>query len=148
MPEHDITVGISGGVNFGEKARAAHRGPSLGVSLGYHHDFLGVQLEVGGRREGMTSQVGGSVDIMFWYLALVGGGVTYWKSLSTSHSDIPATAWGVSGFVGIPIPLARLGSGALVLVPYARPGLRFAATDNVQGHHEAGLRLSWSTFDF
>ena len=148
LPHHDVSVGVTGGINFGEEGRGFNRGPTLGLSLGYHHELLGIQAELGGRHEGLSSQLGGSLEVVFWYIALLGGGVTYWEALSEPGRDIPQRAWGISGFVGIPVPIARFESGTLTLVPYARPGLRFVDHDNVQGHHEAGIRLSWTTFRF
>ena len=148
LPSHDVSVGIAGGINFGEEDRTFNRGAVVGLSLGYHHDLLGVQLELASRNEGLALQLGGSLELVFWYVALIGGGVTYWEALSEPGRDIPRRAWGVSGFIGIPIPLYRLGGGTLTLLPYARPGMRFGRSNAVQGHHEAGIRVSWTTFHF
>jgi len=148
LPQHDISIGLSGGMNFGEEGSGFNRGPLVGLSLSYHHEFLGIQAEFAGRREGLAQHLGGSLEVVFWYVALVGGGVNYWQSLSKPGRDIPDQAWGISGFVGLPFPVYRAERGSVTLLPYARPGLRFAGDGNVQGHHEVGVRLSWTSYRF
>jgi hypothetical protein len=148
LPNHDIALGLAGGVNFGETGESFNSGPSASVSIGYHHKLLGIRGSVSTRHEGLSQHVGGGIELTVWYVVLVGGGVTYWEALAEPGRDIPIKAWGMSGFVALPLPLARLGSSTLVIMPYARPGLRFAADGAVQGHHEAGLSLEWTTFGF
>jgi hypothetical protein len=148
LPDHDVTLGLASGVNFGETGESFHSGPSVSLSIGYHHEFLGIRGSVSTRHEGLAQHVGGGIELMVWYVALVGGGVTYWEALAEPGRDIPMKAWGMSGFIALPLPLVRFGSSTLVIMPYARPGLRFAPHGDVQGHHEAGLSLEWTTFGF
>lgn len=150
LPDADISVGITGGVNFGEEGSDFNTGPALGASFSLHDGFLGIRAAVGARREGLSNHLGGTVDVLFWYVVLIGGGVSYWEALDEPGREIPRRAWGVSAFVGLPIPLLRFKTtgGTLALMPYGRPGIRFGEAGAVQGHHEVGISIEYTTFGF
>lgn len=150
LPDADISVGLAGGVNFGEEGSDFNTGPALSATLSVHDGFLGIRAALGAKREGLSTHLGATVDVLFWYVVLVGGGVSYWEALDEPGREIPRQAWGVSAFVGLPIPLLRFeaAGGTLLLMPYGRPGIRFGEAGAVQGHHEVGLSLEYTTFAF
>ena len=59
---------------------------------------------------------------------------------------VPDHAFAVTAFVGAPIPVAALGRGSLLVVPYARPGVRMTDRDSASGFHEVGVTVMWSSF--
>jgi hypothetical protein len=150
LPSADISVGLSGGLNFGEEGSDFNAGPAFSATFAWHHGLLGLRAAVGAKREGLAMHVGATVDVLFWYVVLIGGGASYWEALEEPGREIPREAWGVGAFVGVPIPVMSLegGGGTLVLLPYGRPGIRFGENGDVQGHHEIGISLEYTTFGF
>lgn len=151
VPDMDVAFGVTGGVAFGEDARARQLGALVGVDASLLTGVFGLHVGLQGHPEGFSTRLGATVEATVWYLVMVGVGARFGALVGDGGPGIPDTTVALTVFVGIPIPLVRLCDGergTLVLMPYARPGLRVAAVDDLSGFHEAGLMLKWTSFGF
>ena len=67
--------------------------------------------------------------------------------------DASEMAVSLHALVGFPIPLWSHGDvdepeGTVVLVPFARPGLRIESPGEVRGYHTVGVMLKWTSYGF
>lgn len=153
LPEMDLAFGVYGGAAFGEDAPA---GGLVGLEVSLLEGVFGVHAGLRGHREGRADRVGLSLEATWWYLLMLGAGVQVGWMTDEGGPEVPDTAVTLHVLVALPIPLWRIGegaSGALVIVPYGRPGLRFKdenarGDSNVVGFHDAGLMLKWTSFGF
>ncbi|MEZ4267437.1 MAG: hypothetical protein R3F39_13745 [Myxococcota bacterium] len=154
LPRHDIAVGVSGGLAFGEDLGDSMRRRPLyglgGVDVSWLHGVFGLHLGLHAHPEGATTRVGGTLEATVWYVVMLGLGGSYGVTTGEGDPDVARHARGLTFFVGVPFPLARLaeGRGAIVLVPYVRPGVRFHGGGDLSGFHQAGLQIRWTSFGF
>ena len=151
LPEHDIALGVTGGMAFGEDHRRGNMGALAGLDVSYLHGVFGAHLSLTTFRERTGIRLQPLGEITLWYLALFGVGASIAPMLGDIPRDVPETATALHGLVGIPIPVWRPGTpeepgGAFLLVPFARPGLRLGPRGAITGHHTVGLMLKWTTF--
>ncbi|TNF35010.1 MAG: hypothetical protein EP329_06660 [Deltaproteobacteria bacterium] len=148
LPDWDVAVGLTGGVAFDEVGGVSHTGALASVDLGLLDGVLGLHLGLRTHREGESWRVGGLVELTAWYVVLLGVGCRFGHMVESGGPDVADDEVGLTVLVGIPFPLARLDegrAGSLVLMPFARPGLRFDG-GQVEGFHEVGLSLRWTSF--
>ena len=153
LPDHNIALGISGGLAFSEDHGRGSMGLALGLDLSYLHGPLGVHLSLNTFRERTGWRVQPMGEVSIWYVALFGVGVSVAPMVGELPSDAPAAPVALHALLGFPIPILSLGEaddagGALVLVPFARPGLRLGERGAVTGHHTVGVMLKWTSFSF
>jgi hypothetical protein len=153
LPHHDVAVGVSGGMAFGEGHRRGSMGALGGLDVSYLHGVFGAHLSLSAfpERTGVRLQPLG--ELTLWYLALFGAGVSVAPMLGEVPTDVPKTAVALHALLGVPIPLWSPGTpadpqGAFVMVPFVRPGLRLGPKGAVTGHHVVGLMLKWTSFGF
>ena len=149
LPHHDMAVGVTGGVAFGEAdGRAAITG-AAGLDLSYLHGVFGAHLSLSAFPERTGVRVQPLAEVTFWYVALFGAGVSVAPMVGEVPDGVPATAVALHALLALPIPLwSPDGSGTFVIVPFARPGLRLGPRSAVTGHHTVGLMLKWTSFGF
>jgi len=145
LPQTDLAIGLVGGAAFGELR--GQRGALVGADVGLLHGVLGVHLGVRTFPEGRGQRFGVLAELTVWYVVLLGVGVRHDVMVSGEDRLLPEAPWGVTFLIAVPFPIARLGGGALLVAPYARPGARFVS-DGVSGFHEAGLMVRWTSFGF
>ena len=153
LPDWDVSVGATGGVALGENRRTTGVGPLFGVDVGVLHGVWGLHAGVRGFSEGNDWRVGGLLEVSAWYLLLFGVG---WRVGGLIGSEVrpssPAVSHALTVLVGVPLPIAGFGQGdsasSLVVVPFARPGLRFINASDIVGYHEFGVMLRWTSFGF
>lgn len=154
LPHHDIAVGISGGLAFGEDLGASMRRRPLyglgGVDVSWLHGVFGLHLGLHAHPEGSTTRVGGTLEATVWYVVMLGLGGSYGVTTGDGDPAVARHARGLTFFLGVPIPIARLrhGRGAIVVMPFVRPGVRFHGAGDVSGFHQAGLQIRWTSFSF
>jgi hypothetical protein len=152
LPSHDVAVGVSGGVAFGESGERFTVGGAGAVDLSYLHGVFGAHLSLSASVERTGVRLQPTLELTFWYVALVGAGLSVAPFLGEAPRDVPETAVALHMIVGLPIPLWTTGpdgdSGSLCLVPFARPGFRVQDAGTVKGHHTVGLMLKWTSFGF
>ena len=149
MPESDVALGLGGGLALGEAGRPGDLGGLLCASVSWLDGPFGVHATAYGHRERLSNRIGGSVEATVWYVLLLGAGVSFGAMDAPGGESVPEEATALTLFAGVPWPLARLdGGGSVVLLTWARPGLRFEDSRSVSLHTQAGLSLLWSTFSF
>jgi len=151
LPDNDYALGISGGVAFGEELRGATTGWLVGLDASWLEGLLGIHGGLRVHREGFAHRLSGYAEVTVWYLVMIGVGTHFGAMLGNGGDDVDDTVVALHGYFGVPIPLARFDDGnygTLVLVPYARPGMRFVEEGKVVGYHEAGISLRWTSFGF
>jgi len=149
LPHHDLAVGVTGGLAFGEAdGRPAFSGVG-GIDLSYLHGVFGAHISLAAFPERTGVRVQPLAEVTFWYVALFGAGVSVAPMVGDVPSGVPPTAVALHVLLGVPIPLWSPGeSGALVLVPFTRPGLRLGPRGAITGHHTVGVMLKWTSFEF
>ncbi len=150
LPQWDWAVGVSGGLAFGEDGSQRSMGALGAVDLSLLHGFFGAHLSLRAHPEGSSVRLGAVAEVSWWYLVMVGAGVGVGAMADHGGPKVPPTTVTVTFVVGVPFLLTRLEdgeAGAIVLVPYGRPGLRIGGRD-LAGFHEAGLMLKWTTYGF
>jgi hypothetical protein len=153
-PHHDIAIGLSGGIAFGEDLHDSLRRRPIyglgGVDASWLHGIFGLHLGLHAHPEGTTTRVGATLEATVWYVVMLGLGASYGVTVGDPDREVPRRVPGLTLFIGVPFPIARLpaGHGALVLVPYVRPGIRFHGHGDLSGFHHAGLQLRWTSFGF
>lgn len=148
LPDWDVAVGLTGGVAFDELGGVSHTGALAGVDVSLLEGVVGLHLGLRTHREGFAWRVGGLVEVTAWYVILLGVGCRLGHMLDSGGPGVADSEIGLTVLVGVPFPLVRLDegrAGSLVLMPYARPGLRFDSPA-VSGFHEVGLSLRWTSF--
>ncbi|MBL8784046.1 MAG: hypothetical protein JNJ59_04010 [Deltaproteobacteria bacterium] len=168
LPDNDWSVGLVGGVAWDERESLLDGGPLAGVEVGWLDDVFGVHGGLRVQGEGRTARVTATAEVTAWYLLLFGLGVRTGFAPPESERDlssaapesargreVPRWATDLTLLVALPIPLWKdcVGrTGALVLAPYARPGIRITGgdpdPDDLRGFHEIGVMLRWSSFAF
>lgn len=151
VPSWDVGVGLSGGVAFGEGGERWSSGALGGVDGYLLHGVFGLHLGVRAHPEGESTRVEGLAELSWWYLVMLGAGVTVGRMAAPGGPGVPASSLGFRALVAFPLPIWRLDGGrggAFVLMPFVRPGLRFLGRGQVVGYHEAGLSLAWTSFGF
>lgn len=151
LPSWDVAVGLTGGVAFAEVDSSKQTGALVGVDVGLLEGVLGLHLGLRTHREGHAQRLGGLVEFTAWYVVLLGIGCRFGAMLAPGGPDAPDTEVGLTFLIAAPFPIARFDGGrdgALVLAPFARPGLRFAGGGEVTGFHEVGLMVRWTSFGF
>ena len=150
LPEHDLAVGLSGGVVYDERGDHGSFGALGGADVGYLHDVWGVHVGLRVQREGDAERLSVLVEGTVWYGFLFGLGTRFgWLVTDTDPIlAIPHQAVDLTFLLALPIPIG----GHFVVAPYARPGLRLTGgdpdPDDVRGFHEVGLMLRWTSFAF
>ena len=150
LPHWDWAVGVSGGVAFGEDGSQRSTGGLGAVDVSLLHGFFGAHLSLRAHPEGTSVRLGAVAELSWWYLVMVGAGVGVGAMADHGGPKVPPTSVALTFVVGVPFLLARVEggeAGAIVLVPYGRPGLRIGGGD-LAGFHEAGLMLKWTTYGF
>lgn len=150
LPHHDIALGLSGGVTFGESGERSNIGASGALDLSYLHGLFGAHLSLGAYPERTGVRLQPLAEFTFWYVVLVGAGLSVSPLVGERPADVSETAVALHVFLGLPVPLwsAGEGAGAFWLVPFARPGLRVQERGEVEEHHTLGLMLKWTSFPF
>jgi hypothetical protein len=152
LPHHDVAIGLSGGVAFGESGERNTVGASGGVDLSYLHGVFGAHVSLSAFVERTGVRLQPLAEVTLWYVALVGVGLSVSPFLGELPGDVPETAVALHMMVGIPIPLWSANDGeqggSVCIVPFARPGFRVQEAGAVKGHHSLGLMLKWSSFGF
>ncbi len=151
VPSWDVGLGLTGGVAFGEGARRLNSGVLGGVDGYLLHGVFGLHVGLRAHPEGESTRVEGLAEVSWWYLVMLGAGVTVGRTTGPGGPGVPASSLGFRALVALPFPLWRLDdgrAGTLVLMPFVRPGLRFLTRGQVVGYHEAGLSLAWTSFGF
>lgn len=151
LPSWDIAIGLTGGVAFAEVESSKQTGALFGVDVALLEGVLGLHLGLRTHREGYAQRLGGLVEFTAWYVVLLGVGCRFGAMLDAGGPDAPETEVGMTLLIAAPFPLVRLDggrAGALVVAPFARPGLRFEGRGQVSGFHEVGLMLRWTSFGF
>jgi len=168
LPDDDWSVGLVGGVVWDERESPLTGGPLGGVEVGWLDDVFGVHGGLRVQGEGRTARVTATAEVSAWYLAVFGLGVRAGyapaESVRELSSAAPDSARGVAVsrwatdltlLVALPIPVWKDcvdRTGALVLAPYVRPGIRITGgdpdPDDLRGFHEVGLMLRWTSFAF
>lgn len=151
VPSWDVGVGLSGGVAFGEGATRLTSGALGGVDAYLLHGVFGLHVGVRAHPEGESTRIEGLGEVSWWYILMLGVGVTVGHTTSPPGPGVAASSLGFRALVALPLPLWRFDEGrdgALVLMPFVRPGLRFVGRGEVVGYHEAGLSLAWTSFGF
>ncbi|MEC9072529.1 MAG: hypothetical protein VX938_09135, partial [Myxococcota bacterium] len=122
------------------------QGALLGVEAGWHHGVVGAQVGLRTYREGQALRVTGTVEITAWYMVLIGAGGRFGDMLEPGGPGVPTRETALTLFVGVPIPMWKGSSGAWVLMPFVRPGVRLGDSKGLSGHHEAGLGFRWTSY--
>jgi hypothetical protein len=173
LPDDDYMVGLSGGLAWDEAADPfvlrAGRGsqPSVGLDVSWLDGLFGLHGGVSMHGELEATRLSLRAEATAWYGAAFGLGVRVGWLASDPQPYIPAyprpvpvpadTSVDVTALLAIPIPIwkdCEHRSGALVLAPYVRPGLRLTPPegarkdDTLRGFHEVGLTLRWTSFSF
>ena len=149
MPVDDLAVGIGGGVAVGEEAQPGDLGGLMCASVSWLDGALGLHGTVYGHRERRANRVGGALEATVWYVLLMGAGVSHGVMDAPGGDTVPRASTAFTLFAGVPWPMMRLADGgALVVMAWARPGLRFEDRSSVSLHTQAGLSLLWSTYSF
>ena len=116
---------LGGGLALGEAGRPGDLGGLLCASVSWLDGPFGVHATAYGHRERLSNRIGGSVEATVWYVLLLGAGVSR-RHGRAGRESVPEEATALTLFAGVPWPLARLdGGGSVVLLTWARPGLRF-----------------------
>ncbi len=151
LPDNDWAVGVSGGVAFGEELRARTTGWLAGLDVSWLDGVFGIHGGLRVHREGFDHRLVGYLEATVWYVVLIGAGSHFGGMLGDGGPRVTARVVALHGYFGVPIPVARLGGGAmgaLVVLPYVRPGMRWGDGGDVYGYHEAGVALRWTSFGF
>lgn len=151
LPALDVAVGLTGAWAFDEGPSARNTGGLVGIDVGVLDGVLGVHLGVRTHREGRAWRLGGLAELTVWYGLLLGVGARFGTMLDDGGPGVPTDEVGLTLLVAVPWPVVRLDggrAGALVVVPYARPGFRFRGDAGVSGLHELGVMLRWTSFGF
>ncbi len=148
LPDWDISVGLLGGVAFGESTRG-NVGWLSGVEVGVHDGVIGLQTGLHLYREGEAERLAWSVEATAWYVLLFGIGFRAGGMLDDGGRDVPQTETALTVSAALPFALWRIDDGAagtLVVAPVGRVGFRIFDGGQVRGHHEVGLMLRWTSF--
>lgn len=153
LPQHDVAVGLTGGVAFSESSRVTSVAGAGGVDLSYLHGVFGAHLSLSAFPERTGVRLQPLAEVTLWYVGLFGAGVSVAPMLGKVPDDVPATAVALHTLLGFPIPLwspggSGAGNGGFFIVPFARVGLRLGPRRDVAGHHTVGIMLKWTSFDF
>lgn len=153
LPQHDIAVGLTGGVALGEGDGPARVVGAGGLDVSYLHGTFGAHLSLSVFPERTGIRIQPLAEVTLWYVALFGAGVSVSPMVGDVPDDVPATAVALHVLLGFPIPLwssrdSEREAGALFLVPFARPGLRLGPQRSIEGHHTMGMMLKWTSFAF
>lgn len=147
LPDNDWSLGVSGGVAFGEAYRASTTGWLLGIDAGWLDGLFGVHGGLRIHREGYGHRVSAYLEGTIWYLVMIGVGTQVGVMADAGGPDVAVRSVALHGLFAAPIPVFTSPDGSLVLLPYARPGMRFV-DGGIVGYHEAGLSLRWTSFAF
>ncbi|MGM0574602.1 MAG: hypothetical protein ACQEXJ_02540 [Myxococcota bacterium] len=153
LPRHDVAVGVSGGVSFGERGAFDRREVTAlgGADVSWLHGLFGLHLGIHAHPEGTGTRVGATLEASVWYVLLLGAGVGQGWMRGGGAEGVPDRVTSLSLLLAAPFPVARFDdgrAGALVLAPYFRTGLRFRHAEDVDSRHHAGLMLRWTSFGF
>lgn len=151
LPSWDLTVGLTGGVAFGEARSGGAPGLLAGVDVGLLEGVLGLHVGLRTHREGFAQRVGGLVEATVWYVVMLGAGVRFGHMLDDGGPGVPEDEVGLTVLVAAPFPVWRVdggAGGAFVVAPFFRPGLRFLGEGAWEGYHEVGVMLRWTSFGF
>ncbi len=174
LPDDDYAVGISTGLAWDEAADVLAFGASrgsqgvVGLDVGYLDSVFGLHGGLSLHGELATERLSVRFEATAWYGLLFGLGTRvgwlvgdptpYELSAPSRIPEPAATSVDLTALVALPIPLwsdCEGRAGALVIAPYARPGLRLSGAadgthheDTIRGFHEVGLMLRWSSFAF
>ena len=149
MPQDDIAIGVGGGIAIGEEARPGDFGGLVDASVSWLDGPFGLHVTGYGHRERRANRLGVSLEGTVWYVLLLGAGVSYGAMEAPGGQEVPQEAMALALFAGVPWPLKRLeGGGALVILPWTRPTLRFDREQSVSLHTQFGINLLWSTYSF
>jgi hypothetical protein len=173
LPDNDYVLGLSAGLTWDEAADPlvirTGRGsrPMVGVDFGWLDHVFGVHAGLSAHGELEAERLSLRLEATAWYGLVFGLGARVgWLLSDPAPVDLafprvvptPAdTSVDLTMLIAVPIPIwkdCEGRSGALVLAPYARPGLRLTPPDGVRGDddlrgfHEVGLTLRWTSFAF
>lgn len=159
LPDDDWAVGVSGAVVWDESESPLTGGPLGGLDVSYLDDVFGLHAGLRLQHEGRGERLAGLVEATAWYVLELGAGLRYGGMVSDAGVDageaVPDRALDLTFIVALPIPVWRDcvdRAGALVIAPYARPGLRLTGgdpdADDVRGFHEIGITVRWTSFAF
>jgi hypothetical protein len=173
LPDNDYIVGLSTGLVWDEAADPLAIGkgrgsrPVWGLDAGWLDGVFGLHGGVTVHHELEAERLGLRLEATAWYGIVLGLGARVAWSVSDPTPDelayerpVPPPAdqtVDLTMLIAVPIPIwkdCEGRRGALVLAPYARPGLRLTAPDGarqddeLRGFHEVGLTLRWTSFAF
>lgn len=173
LPDDDYMVGLSAGLAWDEAADPlvlrAGRGsqPSVGLDVSWLDGIFGLHGGLSAHGELEATRISLSAEATAWYGAAFGLGVRIGWLTSDPQPYVPAyprpvpvpadPSVDITALLAVPIPIwtdCEGRSGALVLAPYVRPGLRLTPPDGarrddtLRGFHEVGLTLRWTSFTF
>ena len=149
MPQGDLAIGLGGGLAIGEELRAGDLGGLVCLSASWLDGPFGLHATAYGHRERRANRLGASLEATVWYVLLLGAGVSHGVMDASGGVEVPQGATALTLFAGVPWPLIRLdGGGSWLILPWARPSLRFGPDQAVSMHTQVGVNLVWSTFGF
>jgi len=172
LPDNDYAIGLSSGLAWDEAADVfavgAARGSQgvVGLDVGYLDSIFGLHGGLSLHGELATERLSLRVEATAWYGLLFGLGARvgwlvgdptpYELSAPPKIPEPDHTSVDLTALLALPIPLwsdCEGRAGALIIAPYARPGLRLTGAadgtpraDTIRGFHEVGLMLRWSSF--
>ena len=152
LPIHDVALGFSGGVTFGQSGERSNLAGIGGLEFSYLHGVFGAHLSLAAYPERTGLRLQPLMELSFWYVAMLGAGLSVSPLLGERPEDVEETVVTFHVLIGIPIPLWRDGSedaaGTFCLIPFARPGLRIQEAGEVEEQHTLGLMLKWTSYAF
>ena len=148
MPDSDLAFGVGGGLALGEEGRPGDLGGLATLTASWLDGPFGLHLSAVGHQERRAQRIGGALEATAWYILLLGVGVSHGVMNADGGPEVPDRITALTFFVGAPWPLARYDSGTLVLMPWARPSTRFAASDELTLSTQFGVNVAWTTFGF
>ena len=150
-PDLDIAVGLAGGVGFSETLDRSTTGPVGGVDLSLLDGAFGLHGAFRLSTEGHGMRFNSVIEISWWYVVMLGVGGGVGIMTEDGGPDLADVVGSMTMLIAVPFPVLRLSEGscgAIVLMPYVRPGLRFHGADAITGFHEAGLMVKWTSYGF
>jgi len=159
LPDNDWAVGVSGAVVWDESTAIDQGKGLVGLDASWLDGVWGVHAGVRYHAErGGIQRVGGLLEATGWYGVMFGLGVRVGVAVeglddAPSETHPSRTAVDLTALIALPIPVWKQHDvGAIVVLPYVRPGYRITGNDkdpdDIRGFHELGVSVRWTSFSF